>query len=135
MLEADRDDYLEHLAGELEIDVNDLVGEMSRQPDTYYRVGRELVRLMVYQDAMARDLRTVRSRVEAGLRRVARERGEHWVVPEEELHMQIQSHADVERATQLHSEAKRRVRAYRVLHWAFEQRSEILLGLVHLENK
>ncbi len=133
VLEADRDDYLEYLVGELEINLDNLSGEMTRQPDMYYRTGRELARLMVYQDVTARNLRTARTRVDASLRRAARERG--LSVVEEELQMQIQSHMDVEQAAQQNSEARRRVHAYRVLHWAFEQRADILLGLVQLGKK
>jgi hypothetical protein len=127
-LAADRDPYLEKLAGELEIDLDYLDDAMAAQPTLLYRAGRELARVAQARDARRREHRAAVARIDGQLRRAAREQGVD--VTEAAVSVQVGDHADVVRAARALDDAQQRVRAMRQLCGAFRERGRMLAGLV-----
>lgn len=130
---AEQDAYLEALAADLEIDPTRLEDELVGHADALYRVGIELARRTVARDARRRDLRAVRARVDAMIRRSARESGTD--VTDTAVAVQVSDHADVVRVTKLLDGAREARRTVAVLYDAFHARGRVLEALVALRTR
>lgn len=130
---SEEDFYLEELAAGLEIDLRKLAEELSEQPTLFHRVGRELVRRRGVRDARRRELRAAKARVDAGIRRSAREVGVD--VSDEAVRVQVGDHADVARLARATDDASQRAYAARRVYEAFRQRARMLQALVLLQSR
>lgn len=133
VLDKNKDEYLEHLATELEIDPDKLMDAVARQSVLFYRAGRELARLERIEKAAKRGDRVARGRVLSFIHIAARSEGLGSVDPVQSQ-SQVEAHSDVVNAGIRWQDAQDKTRQAKNLHRSFKHRAWMLNLLVKLKG-